>query len=163
MIAMFGSWLGLESPTTTTASIANNDASASDTADPTPSGAIRISSPHSPTKRARTSPTNSSTSTASKSEELLCDYDLLSFLCTVDERIKIYETPIVDKDTLERLDALQTQASLDGCDVLSDIIECLQDENEKLKRVVAERRFGGPAENPIYSTAPAGSASLIST
>ncbi len=85
-----------------------------------------------------------------KSEELLRDFDVLRFLATADESIKVSEVPL-DAATMERLDTLQAQAAIDDCDFLSDIIDHLQLENDRLRRKLDQRRYGSSASAPFYN------------
>lgn len=66
-----------------------------------------------------------------KSDELLEDFEVLQFLCRVDERLK-QDEQLLDRNDLDRLELLNIQASVDGCTLLSDIIDHLEMEHVKL-------------------------------
>lgn len=135
MLAIFGSWLGLHSTTTTTTSTMEQTTATST------SGALSITP-----RRSRTPSPNAMKRT--KSSELLESSELIKFLCEADESIKVNEKPL-DQCVIDRLDILQTQASVDDCDVLFDITDHLLNQNFRLKQIISQRRFGGSADQPL--------------
>lgn len=145
MIAMLGSWLGFD---------ASDPMAQKKRASPPPSPPKPLAIGGATARRSR-SPHASMPRT--KSHELLASAEVISFLCMADESIKTSETPL-DAAVVDRLETMQTQAAIDDCDVLSDIIDHLQDENDRLKRVLVQRRFGGSASAPLYSAYPAAAA-----
>lgn len=145
MIAMLGAWLGFDSGD------ASSRKGAAATPAPPVTPAPKPLSIEKTARRSRSPDTPPSAMPRTKSHELLASTELISFLCKADESIKAAETPL-DAAAVDRLETLQTQAALDDCDVLTDIVDHLQDENDRLKRILAQRRFGGSASRPLYSS-----------
>ncbi|CAN8062947.1 unnamed protein product [Agarophyton chilense] len=71
-----------------------------------------------------------------KSDELLRDFELMRFLCDVDQRLKEDEQLLPVGD-VQRLEALHAQASMDGCGALADIVEHLEEAHERLRHRLA--------------------------
>lgn len=67
-----------------------------------------------------------------KSDELLLDFEVMRFLCAVDERLKRHNA-LLTPAQLDRLQTLHAQASLDNCLLLTDIIDHFEMENDKLR------------------------------
>lgn len=126
-MAILGQWLGFDTT--------NNDSSPQpQPAKPQPG--IVISSSSKDKKASR--PTNDSDATLkkTKSDEILRDFDVMRFLCRVDERLHERCLPLQQPD-LDRLQTFHAQASADNCTLLIDIIDHLELENDKLRHRLA--------------------------
>lgn len=124
MMAMLGQWLGFES----------SDPSTSSTRTSQPGIVIHENkSPKVDTNTADTSLRKT------KSDELLRDFDVMRFLSNVDETVKEHGCLLPQQD-VDRLQTLHTQASIDECAVLMDIIEHLEMEHDRLRHRLARLR-----------------------
>eukprot|EP00188_Purpureofilum_apyrenoidigerum_P002765 Plantae.Rhodophyta-Purpureofilum_apyrenoidigerum.ctg28242.p1 GENE.Plantae.Rhodophyta-Purpureofilum_apyrenoidigerum.ctg28242~~Plantae.Rhodophyta-Purpureofilum_apyrenoidigerum.ctg28242.p1 ORF type:complete len:116 (+),score=13.95 Plantae.Rhodophyta-Purpureofilum_apyrenoidigerum.ctg28242:114-461(+) len=93
--------------------------------------------------------TNSSSSLSSdcsrtRAHGLLNDYDVVSFLASVDLQIR-WRRRWLDASQKGRLQALYMQASTDECEELTDIVEFIEEQNLKL---ISTLTLGAPSSLP---------------
>lgn len=85
-----------------------------------------------------------------KSDELLRDFEVMRFLCAIDERLK-REEQLLSRSDLDRLQTLHAQATADQCSLLSDIIDHFEIEHEKLRYRLANAGPGSAAADALRS------------
>lgn len=137
-MAMLGHWLGF-------------DTTGSPTQRPEPRPAQRgIVISDSKKRKSASNQTKDSDTTLrkTKSDELLRDFEVMRFLCRIDERLK-EDGALLSTPDLDRLQTLHAQACADECTVLTDIIEHFEMENDKLRHRLAQIAPSSAADDAV--------------